>query len=86
MGGNNRQRKYSLGNYLFFVFNMFNSNKKSKGGIRKCDHGMENGVSKVWHISDYDDKERWGAADPQINKKAGEFIHRQKMKLVSDLN
>jgi hypothetical protein len=53
MGGNNRQRKYSISN-LLFVFNMFNSNKKSKGGIRKCDHGMENGVSKVWHISDSD--------------------------------
>ncbi|AES82355.1 hypothetical protein MTR_7g111480 [Medicago truncatula] len=79
MAGKNRLKKS-----FFFVFSMFKS-KKSKVGIKRCDHGFESG-SKMWHISDYDDKERWGAADPQINKKAGEFIHRQKMKLVSDLN
>ncbi|KAK2364900.1 hypothetical protein QL285_089719 [Trifolium repens] len=65
---------------------MFNSNKKSKGGIRKYDHGMENGVSKVWHISDYDDKERWGAADPQINKKADlNHLRRQNPFSLTDL-
>lgn len=84
MAGNNRQRKHSLS--LFFVFNMFKSNKKGKRGIKNNANGFEGVGSQVWHISDYDDKERWGAADPYINKKAGEFIHRQKIKLVSDLN
>lgn len=84
MAGKNRQRKSSLS--FLFVFNMFKNNK-GKGGIRKCDNNNNNrfeGGSKVWHISDYD-KERWGVADPQINNKAREFIHRQKIKLVSDL-
>ncbi|ESW35280.1 hypothetical protein PHAVU_001G221800 [Phaseolus vulgaris] len=64
MGG-----KYSLS--FFFVFNLFKSNKKAKGGRSG---GRE--IVRDWP-SDYD-RGTWGVASPNIDYKARIFIDKQK--------
>ncbi|KAL2345574.1 hypothetical protein Fmac_006859 [Flemingia macrophylla] len=65
MGG-----KYSFS--LLFVFNLFKSNKKTKGS-RTSDGGES---VRNWP-SDYD-KGTWGVASPNIDNKARIFIDKQK--------
>ncbi|CAJ1871077.1 unnamed protein product, partial [Sphenostylis stenocarpa] len=56
---------------FLFVFNLFRSNKKTKGG--RSD-GRE--IVRDWP-SDYD-KGTWGVASPNIDTKARVFIDKQK--------
>lgn len=66
----NRQKKSSSG--LLSIFNIFSS-KKPRGNYYDV---PDSGRMRVWHSDD--DKGNWGVADPNINKKAEDFIRKYK--------
>nr|KYP39995.1 hypothetical protein KK1_038672 [Cajanus cajan] len=61
----NRQKKPSSG--FFSIFNIFSSKKPRGGYYDNPDSGY-----RVWPSDD--DKGNWGAAEPNIDIKAGAFI------------
>jgi len=63
MGGGNRQNKSSSG--FFSIFNCFTSKNKYR------DYGC-----KTWPSDD--DKDNWAVAEPNINRRAEDFIHKYK--------
>ncbi|KAE9611897.1 hypothetical protein Lal_00048878 [Lupinus albus] len=71
MGGN-KQRKSSFS--FFSIFNIFSSKKS-----RAVQYDAYDSSRKVWP-SDYD-RDQWGVAEPDIDKKAEAFILKYKRRV-----
>ncbi|CAL5208720.1 unnamed protein product [Lathyrus oleraceus] len=69
MGGGNRQNKSSSG--FFSIFACFTSKNKHGAGYYDYDTGR-----RTWPSDE--DRGNWGVAEPNINRKAEDFIRKYK--------
>ncbi|CAL5208727.1 unnamed protein product [Lathyrus oleraceus] len=72
MGGGNRQNKSSSG--FFSIFECFISKNKHRAGYYDYDSGR-----RTWPSDE--DKGNWGVAEPNINRRADDFIRKYKSRV-----